>query len=140
MITASILGRRPTVLFVKHCTKKSRATTRPVSFGTCRSCLVRPQKQQPIQLRRRSLSTTMTRQKATLASSGNQSQRSSRLDFLVSKQSLEAILRKPRTVPVPRWISPQHYTITLSECLGHSSFILVAMSYSVDDFLTLRII
>lgn len=56
------------------------------------------------------------------------------------RDSLQSFLLKPRTVPVPRWISPQHYTITLSEVLGHSSFILVATSYAVDDFLQLRII
>lgn len=47
---------------------------------------------------------------------------------------------QPRTVPVPRWISPQYYTTTLSEVCGHGSFILVAISYAVDDFLHLRII
>jgi hypothetical protein len=56
------------------------------------------------------------------------------------RDSLNAVLLKPRTVSIPRWISPQHYTITLSECFGHSSFILVAASYAVDDFLHLRII
>lgn len=56
------------------------------------------------------------------------------------RDSLQSILLVPRTVPVPRWVSPQHYTITLSEVFGHSSFILVAASYAVDDFLQLRII
>jgi hypothetical protein len=57
--------------------------------------------------------------------------------------SLEALghfLRKPRTIPIPRWITPRHYTITFSEVLGHSSFLLVAISYAVDDFLLLRCI
>lgn len=54
-------------------------------------------------------------------------------------ESLQAFLLKPRTVPVPRWVSPHHYTITLSEVFGHSSFILVAASYAMDDFLQLRI-
>ena len=53
---------------------------------------------------------------------------------------LRQIMLQPRTVPVPRWISPQYYTTTLSELCGHGSFILVAMSYAVDDFLHLRII
>ncbi|CAB9520419.1 cNMP [Seminavis robusta] len=53
---------------------------------------------------------------------------------------LSDVLGHPRTVPVPRWVSPRHYSITLSECFGHASFILVAISYSVDDFLMLRII
>jgi CRP-like cAMP-binding protein len=55
-------------------------------------------------------------------------------------QALDQILRKPRTIPIPRWISPRHHTITLSEICGHSSFLLVAMSYAVDDFLTLRMV
>ena len=55
-------------------------------------------------------------------------------------QYLEASLRKTRTIPVPRWITPRHYTTTISECLGHSSFLLVAISYAVDDFLMLRCI
>lgn len=40
--------------------------------------------------------------------------------------------------PIPRWIAPKIYTITFSELLGHSSFILVAASYATDDFITLR--
>lgn len=43
-------------------------------------------------------------------------------------------------MPVPRYISPRHYSTTLSEIFGHSSFILVAISYAVDDFLQLRIL
>jgi CRP-like cAMP-binding protein len=49
-------------------------------------------------------------------------------------------LSKPRTIPIPRWITPQNSQITLSECFGHASFIVVATSYAVDDFLMLRII
>lgn len=56
------------------------------------------------------------------------------------RESLQSFLLKPRTVPVPRWVSPHHYTTTLSEVLGHSSFILVAASYAMDDFLQLRIV
>jgi CRP-like cAMP-binding protein len=43
-------------------------------------------------------------------------------------------------LPIPRWISPKHYSITLSECLGHASFLLVAASYATDDFVLLRTI
>lgn len=53
---------------------------------------------------------------------------------------LETILRKPRTIPIPRWISPQLSTFTFSECFGHSSFLLVAISYAVDDFEHLRLL
>ena len=54
-------------------------------------------------------------------------------------QSLRHALLKPRSLPLPRYISPQHFTFTLSECFGHSSFILVALSYYSQDFLELRI-
>lgn len=50
----------------------------------------------------------------------------------------DAFLLRPRTLPIPRWISPKKQTITLSECFGHSSFILVAASYATDDWLMLR--
>lgn len=53
---------------------------------------------------------------------------------------MEELLLKPRTIPIPRWITPRHSTITLSEIFGHASFVLVASSYAVDDFLTLRIV
>jgi len=53
---------------------------------------------------------------------------------------IQNFLLTPLVPPVPRWILPRHYSITLSELFGHGSFILVALSYSVNDFLTLRII
>jgi len=53
---------------------------------------------------------------------------------------LGQLLCKPRTIPIPRWISPRHYVFTYAECFGHASFILVAVSYAVDDFILLRII
>jgi CRP-like cAMP-binding protein len=53
--------------------------------------------------------------------------------------TLNDFLLKPRSLPLPRWISPQQYTFTISEIFGHSSFILVAASYATDDFLQLRI-
>mmetsp|Transcript_23425 Transcript_23425/g.33460 ORF Transcript_23425/g.33460 Transcript_23425/m.33460 type:complete len:530 (+) Transcript_23425:267-1856(+) len=52
---------------------------------------------------------------------------------------LNTSLLKPRSIPLPRYISPQHYSFTLSECFGHASFILVAASYATEDFLQLRI-
>jgi hypothetical protein len=54
--------------------------------------------------------------------------------------SINYVLNQPRVVPVPRWISPQRHTFTWSECFGHASFFLVAVSYAVDDFLQLRLI
>ncbi len=52
---------------------------------------------------------------------------------------LREFFLKPRTLPVPRWIRPQPTTLTLSEMFGHCSFILVAASYAVDDYIHLRI-
>jgi CRP-like cAMP-binding protein len=52
----------------------------------------------------------------------------------------EEFLSKPRTIPIPRWITPKHSQVTASECFGHASFVLVAASYAVDDFLLLRMI
>lgn len=49
-------------------------------------------------------------------------------------------LGKTRILPIPRWISPQYSYTTVSEVFGHSSFILVALSYAVEDFLHLRLI
>ena len=74
------------------------------------------------------------RNKATIANGEVSSTRQSSQDIINS------FLNKPRTVPIPRWLSPTHTTTTLSECFGHSSFILVATSYAVDDFLELRLI
>jgi CRP-like cAMP-binding protein len=99
------------------------------------------------QASRRYQSNTTRRQKATLAGeeaaaaagSSNQTQTAG-LSFSIFRESLNQILNKPRTLPIPRWVSPQHVTTTLSESLGHSAFILVAISYAVDDFLQLRIL
>lgn len=56
------------------------------------------------------------------------------------QEFLEQAMKKPRTVPIPRWVTPKHVTFTLAEAFGHSSFVLVAFSYAVDDFLMLRMI
>eukprot|EP00934_Nitzschia_sp_Nitz4_P005254 Nitzschia sp. Nitz4//scaffold74_size92883//17280//18656//NITZ4_004815-RA/size92883-processed-gene-0.27-mRNA-1//-1//CDS//3329557571//5244//frame0 len=55
-------------------------------------------------------------------------------------QRWNQFLLQQRTLPIPRWVSPQQTTISLSECFGHGSFILVAISYSVDDFIRLRLL
>jgi len=55
-------------------------------------------------------------------------------------QKLNEFLLAPRVINVPRWISPRHFSITISEVFGHMSFLLVFCSYAVDDFLMLRII
>jgi len=52
---------------------------------------------------------------------------------------------QPRTIIFPRLLifsknHNYHFSITLSEACGHSSFLLVAISYAVDDFLQLRMI
>jgi CRP-like cAMP-binding protein len=90
-------------------------------------------------------STRTRRQKATLASENVAAEAAAKplpLPFSMHQiqQRFTNMLNQPRTVPVPRWISPRHSTITYSELFGHASFFLVAISYSVDDFLQLRII
>jgi CRP-like cAMP-binding protein len=65
---------------------------------------------------------------------------SEQLTFAKFQERLNLHLNKPRTIPIPRWISPERATISLSECFGHGSFILVAISYAVDDFVQLRLI
>jgi CRP-like cAMP-binding protein len=56
------------------------------------------------------------------------------------QRAVTKFLGKTRTMPIPRWISPQYHTTTISEVFGHSSFLLVAISYAVDDFVQLRLI
>ena len=56
------------------------------------------------------------------------------------KQDITNFLHTPRLIPVPRWLSPRHFSITLSEVCGHASFLLVFFSYAVDDYLLLRFI
>jgi len=56
------------------------------------------------------------------------------------QESIHRILLKPRRIPIPRWITPKQKAFNFSECFGHVSFFLVAVSYAVDDFLVLRII
>lgn len=54
-------------------------------------------------------------------------------------QNLQQRLLKPYSLPLPRYISPNHYSFTLSELFGHASFILVAASYITQDFVQLRV-
>lgn len=81
------------------------------------------------------------RQKATLA--GKSQQQQFHTTENLRKNIYERInlwLNEPRRLAVPRWISPQMITFRYSECFGHASFFLVAVSYAVDDFLHLRLI
>jgi CRP-like cAMP-binding protein len=87
--------------------------------------------------RKQSTSTTVKRENATLATAESAASNNERESFW---KTVEDFWRKPRTIPIPRWISPRHHTMTVSEIFGHSSFLLVAISYAVDDFLMPRII
>lgn len=49
-------------------------------------------------------------------------------------------LNAPRLFPVPRYLSPRHITYRRSECFGHMSFVLVAISYAVEDYTNLRVL
>eukprot|EP00956_Cyclotella_meneghiniana_P044239 scaffold308354_cov76-Cyclotella_meneghiniana.AAC.2 len=94
-------------------------------------------------LRSRSQSSSMKVQKRRFSSSAPSHQTNTahhhqhqRRDLI---DSLNAFLLKPRSLPLPRYLSPRHYSFTYSEIFGHSSFILVAASYATDDFLHLRV-
>ena len=78
------------------------------------------------------------RQKATLASSSRQ-QKTEEIIEKTLRERINIWLNQPRRIPVPRWISPELVTFQYSECFGHLSFIFVAISYAVDDFLELRL-
>ncbi|KAL7576657.1 hypothetical protein ACA910_005589 [Epithemia clementina (nom. ined.)] len=82
------------------------------------------------------------RRKATLGGSENNTSNNNSEAFSDKPwmDTLTEFLRQQRTIPVPRWVTPSHQTISISEVCGHSSFVLVALSYSVDDFLLLRCI
>ena len=96
--------------------------------------------QSTISLKNQTTTPKNFRRKSTLVVPPSQNQQHSGSSPVSLTQLLEQILTKPRTIPIPRWITPRHYTVTYSECFGHSSFILVAMSYATDDFLMLRIL
>lgn len=86
------------------------------------------------------LANDMAATESEFASRSAQQQHTNNNKYFYSWEALEAFLRKTRTIPIPRWITPRHYTTTIAEVLGHSSFFLVAISYAVDDFLMLRCI
>ena len=80
------------------------------------------------------------RQKATLANSASRQQKTEAMIEKMFRERVNLWLNEPRRFPVPRWISPELVTFRYSESFGHLSFILVAVSYAVDDFLELRLI
>lgn len=85
------------------------------------------------------------RQNATLATSATNGASATNASTSTSlrqhlAKELADILGTPHTIPIPRWVTPKHYSYTYSEIFGHASFILVAASYAVDDFVWLRII
>ena len=141
-VSSCLLGRNRTRLYF-HTTgkvvKKSFKSTTPAAAAAKRT----------IGTTRRTVTRTR-RQKATLASENGataadttiatESAESSGFSFSRFRDRFNDYLNQPRTIPIPRWVSPRHFTYTLSECFGHASFILVAISYAVDDFLQLRII
>jgi CRP-like cAMP-binding protein len=61
-------------------------------------------------------------------------------DVISFVDRMNMYLNRPRALPIPRWISPERSTISYSEVFGHASFVLVAVSYAVDDFVLLRLI
>jgi CRP-like cAMP-binding protein len=79
-----------------------------------------------------------TRRKKTTIAHGDQM--SSENMYSRIQKTVTQFLGKTRTLPIPRWISPQYHTTSISEIFGHASFLLVAISYAVDDFVQLRLI
>jgi len=79
-----------------------------------------------------SSSSRATKRNSSVAAQENQSS-----NFL---ERINIVLLIPRNIPIPRWITPRRYSFNLSECFGHFSFVLVAVSYATDDFLLLRAI
>lgn len=86
------------------------------------------------------LSTHYTKFKSTITSTKRYQSLSTH--FIKStntlSQSLHTSLLQSRSISLPRWISPRRVPFTISELLGHGSFVLVAASYATDDFLVLR--
>jgi CRP-like cAMP-binding protein len=103
------------------------------------------QTQQSVSLSKQgSVATTFTR-KSTAGrvipiSGGNKQHVTYASNMISIRDGLNHALNLPRTLPIPRWISPQRFTFTYSEVCGHASFCLVAISYAVDDFIQLRIL
>mmetsp|Transcript_2239 Transcript_2239/g.4125 ORF Transcript_2239/g.4125 Transcript_2239/m.4125 type:complete len:576 (+) Transcript_2239:228-1955(+) len=71
---------------------------------------------------------------------GYRQQQQQQQQFISLRDKINLFLNQPRSLPIPRWISPQRVTFTYSEMFGHASFLLVAISYAVDDHLQLRLI
>uniref|UniRef100_A0A7S2YNR7 Cyclic nucleotide-binding domain-containing protein n=1 Tax=Entomoneis paludosa TaxID=265537 RepID=A0A7S2YNR7_9STRA len=126
------------------------ATTRTLSLKRCHHANTRLRRRSPpvatTTLTRIGASAKAKRGKATL-SSPSSSQSFTQQTATATQQSekqwierLTAYLQQQRTIPIPRWVTPGHQTISISEIFGHSSFVLVAISYAVDDFLMLRCI
>lgn len=107
----------------------------------------RPSSKQQLVLQRRRKATLAGNLSAKTKPSGGRSSSSSS-SIGISRNQLQTNLRdninrwlnEPRRLPLPRWISPRMVTFRYSECFGHGSFVLVAISYAVDDFLHLRLL
>jgi Popeye protein conserved region len=101
----------------------------------------RQQQQQPVQQK----SQQQQNQHEQASSSSSSSSSSSFYHQTLLRESpfwtrLDTFLRRPRSLPIPRYISPKFQQVTVAECFGHLSFLLVATSYAVDDFVLLRCI
>merc|ERR1712038_1976780 len=88
------------------------------------------------------LSTHYTKIKTTIQKTNRYQSLSTRFSSTTNSitQSLHTSLLQSRSISLPRWISSRRVPFTISELLGHGSFVLVAASYATDDFLVLRCI
>jgi CRP-like cAMP-binding protein len=134
-----IPGKRGTLAFRSSSAHTSRQWTNQQP-----GALIRRQRFHSSQSRYQS--STAKRKKATLAGNeaggGSSSQESAFEGFSWPRfrDATNRYLNQPRTMPIPRWVSPQHVQMSLSSLFGHASFVLVAISYAVDDHLQLRML
>lgn len=130
---------RKTVLSNGTRYQRAKTTTarKPHTHKSLRSMRTQTTQREKATLAGNSSSSASSSSSAATAAATNEGQRNLRKELI---DVVSAILGKPRALPIPRWVTPKYYTMTYSECFGHASFILVAASYALDDFLWLRII
>jgi len=101
-------------------------------YRSTRSKSIHKTSSSPMPAKRFKASAAPTMRNSSVAAQENQSH------YFLDRMNV--VFLTPRYIPIPRWITPRRYSFNLSECFGHFSFVLVAVSYATDDFLLLRAI